>query len=284
MIIWLASYPKSGNTWVRAFINSLIYGSVKDNSLVNIDRIRSYPLTLDFKNLLDDYNNFGKIAENWIISQRIINLNKKNIFLKTHHVLCRVNNHSFTDYKNSLGAIHIVRDPRNVITSLKNYYSLNDYHEALKFITNNKKFIGKIGKKEEFIRATQFPTYVTDWKDHYNSWKNFKKNYLLIKYEDLIEKPQKNFIKISKFLSKLLDLDLSNKKINKAIEDSSFDKLEKIEKKFGFAGAPIDEETKKKQKFFYLGPKNNWKKLLDTKTVKKIENTFQKEMIELGYL
>ena len=44
------------------------------------------------------------------------------------------------------------------------------------------------------------------------------------------------------------------------------------------------KKLKKKQKFFYLGPKNNWKKLLDTKTVKKIENTFQKEMIELGYL
>lgn len=282
MIIWLSSYPKSGNTWIRSFINSLIYN--QDNPLENIEKIRSYPLTSDFEHLLDDYNNFGKISENWIISQSTINLRKKNIFLKTHHVLCKINNHSFTNYENSLGAIYIVRDPRNIITSLKNYYSLSDYDEALKFITNNKKFIGKLGNKKDFERQTLFPTYIADWKDHYNSWKNFKKNYLLIKYEDLIEKPQKNFEKVSKFLSELLNIKFSDERINKAVNNCSFNKLEEMEKKFGFSGALIDGVTKKKQKFFYLGPENNWKKLLDTKTAKKIENTFQKEMIELGYL
>ena len=131
MIIWLASYPKSGNTWMRAFISSLFYKSEKNNSLENIKQIHAYPLTKDFYNLLDDFKNFEKIAENWRRSQDIINLENKIKFLKTHHILCRINNHSFTNYKNSLGLIYIIRDPRNVITSLMYHYSIEDYDNCL---------------------------------------------------------------------------------------------------------------------------------------------------------
>ena len=63
MIIWLASYPKSGNTWVRAFITSLFYESSGNNSLEHIAQIRSYPLSQDFYNLLDDFNDLKKITE-----------------------------------------------------------------------------------------------------------------------------------------------------------------------------------------------------------------------------
>ena len=65
MIIWLASYPKSGNTWLRAFITSLLTKSTGENSLENMRAIRAYPLTDDFYNLLDDFSDFKKIAKNW---------------------------------------------------------------------------------------------------------------------------------------------------------------------------------------------------------------------------
>ena len=56
MIIWLASCPKSGNTWVRAFISSLIFDTNKENSLENLKKIRGYPLTSDFYDLLDSFD------------------------------------------------------------------------------------------------------------------------------------------------------------------------------------------------------------------------------------
>ena len=68
------------------------------------------------------------------------------------------------------------------------------------------RFSGKMGKKETFTRETEFPTYISNWHNHYNSWKNFKKNYLLIKYEDLIKNPKVNFKEVTKYLSKLLKI------------------------------------------------------------------------------
>ena len=79
MIIWLASYPKSGNTWLRAFVASLLYGNDNKEALENIKNIRSYPLTSNFENLVTDFKDFKIISENWINSQRVINLNKKSI-------------------------------------------------------------------------------------------------------------------------------------------------------------------------------------------------------------
>jgi hypothetical protein len=284
MIIWLASYPKSGNTWIRAFLISLISKNIKENSLQNMSMIRAYPVTNDFKNLLDDFKDFKKIAENWETSQNIINLSKKIRFLKTHNSLCYVNNFSFTNYKNSLGAIHVVRDPRNVITSLLNHYSLKNYESAIEFLFDEKLFAGKLDKKENYIRQTEFPILVSDWKNHYNSWKNFKKNYLLIRYEDLVHKPEKTFEKISHYISNLLKIKITRNKIKEAIKKNSFNNLQKIEEKFGFAESPLNEKSQKQKKFFNLGPKNDWKELLPDEIKKKIEIKFQKEMMELGYL
>ena len=283
MIIWLASYPKSGNTWVRAFITSLFYESSGNNSLEHMTQIRSYPLSQDFYNLLDDFNDLKKIAANWGSSQSIINLQKKIKIIKTHHVLCQINNYPFTNYKNSIGAIYIVRDPRNVITSLMHHYSIENYNEALKFILDKDKFTGKLGRKESYQRETQFPTYISNWKNHYNSWNSFKKNFLLIKYEDLINSPKKTFNQISKYLSKILNVKIDNNKINEAIEKSSFKNLQKSEEKFGFVEAPFGEITDKK-KFFNLGPKNDWREFLPSEIKNEIEKKFRKEMIKLGYL
>ena len=283
MIIWLASYPKSGNTWVRAFITSLFYESSGNNYLEHMTQIRSYPLSQDFYNLLDDFNDLKKIAANWESSQSILNLQKKIKIIKTHHVLCKINSYPFTSYKNSIGAIYIVRDPRNVITSLMHHYSIENYNEALKFILDKDRFTGKLGRKENYQRETQFPTYISNWKNHYNSWNSFKKNFLLIKYEDLINNPKKTFNKISKYLSKVLNVKIDDNRINEAIEKSSFKNLQKSEEKFGFVEAPFGGITDKK-KFFNLGPKNNWREFLPTKIKSEIEKKFEKEMIKLGYL
>ncbi len=284
MIIWLASYPKSGNTWLRAFITSLLSENKSENSLQNMTGIRAYPLTDDFKNLLDDFNDFKKIAKNWETTQNIINLERKIKFFKTHHILCDVNNFPFTNYKNSLGVIYVVRDPRNVITSLMHHYSLENYDKAIEFLFDEHRFSGKLDRKENFERRTEFPTYISNWKNHYNAWKNFKKNFFLVRYEDLINKPDKTFKNISNYISKILNIKITDEKIRDSIKKSSFDNLKKAEEKFGFSEAPIDANTQKQKKFFNLGAQNNWKKLLPNEIKKKIEKEFNKEMIELEYL
>ena len=143
MIIWIASYPKSGNTWVRSFLNSLIFSKDGNADLNSISKIGQYPLRSQFKGLIDDIDDIHKLAECWDSSQSKINLDNKIKFFKTHHVMCNYGNHSFTNYENTLGTIYIVRDPRNVITSLKNHFIKENYEEAKKFIMDKHKVIGR---------------------------------------------------------------------------------------------------------------------------------------------
>ena len=283
MIIWLASYPKSGNTWLRAFITSLLFKKNNTNFFNNMKQIHAYPLTKDFYNLLNNFNNFEDISKCWEKSQSIMNLDKRIKILKTHHVLCGINNNFFTNYKNSIGVIYIVRDPRNIITSLMNHYSIENYDEALKFILDKDRFSGKFGAKKSFTRETEFPTYISNWNNHYNSWKSFKKNYLLIKYEDLLKNPEIKFKEIANYLGKLFKIQFNKDDINYAIIQSSFDNLKKNEEIFGFDEAPPDEIVGKK-KFFNLGPNNKWQKYLSKDIQKEIEKAFQEEMKELNYL
>ena len=284
MIIWLASYPKSGNTWLRAFISSLIFDSNNENALENLKKIRGYPLTSDFYDLLDSFDDFKKIAENWKISQEFMNLQKGTKIIKTHHAFCQIDNHNFTNYINSLGVIYIVRDPRNIITSFINHYSsVNNYNDALKFILDKNRFLGKFGKKENFKNIIEFPAFISSWGGHYKSWKYFKKNYLLIKYEELIDEPEKIFLKIAKYLGELLEINIDKEKVDNAILKSSFSNLQQNEKKFGFSEA-TQKTIVQKKRFFNLGPENNWQKLLPKKIRNEIEKNFKEEMIELGYL
>ena len=284
MIIWLASYPKSGNTWIRAFISSLLFKNNNINSLDNMKQIHAYPLVKDFYNLLNNFDNLNNISECWERSQSILNLDKKIKILKTHHILCGINNNFFTNYKNSLGTIYIVRDPRNIITSLMNHYSLKNYNDAFKFMLDKDRFSGKFGEKNSFSRETEFPTYISNWSNHYNAWKNFKKNYLLIKYEDLVKDPKIKFKEIANYLSKLLKIEINNEDFNYALKQSSFKNLKKSEEIFGFDEAPPNKIANKKIKFFNLGPANQWQENLPKDIQNKIESAFKDEMKELNYL
>jgi hypothetical protein len=276
MIIWLASYPKSGNTWVRGFLISLLYTAKGTSNLKDFPRINQYPIKSQFGTLVDDFKNITKVKKFYHKTQDILNLNKKIKILKTHNALVNLDGDNFSSTKNTLGVIHIVRDPRNVITSLKHYYSIPNYQKAKEFLFDEKRVIyGDISKKE-------FPiaTMLTSWKTHYLSWKQVQNNYLLIKYENLINKPDHEFRKISNFFSKLLNKKFSETKIQNSIESNKFDNLKEQETREGF-GEFINNENKQ---FFNLGPANDWKKFLDKNTKDEIESRFYGEMKELKYL
>ena len=101
MIIWLASYPKSGNTWVRLFLKSYLSDDIKEFS-INQKRddefkIERFPNIKIFKDMQINYDNFFEISKNWITIQDRINLNNKLNILKTHNAMCTVNKNKFTN-------------------------------------------------------------------------------------------------------------------------------------------------------------------------------------------
>jgi len=277
MIIWLASYPKSGNTWVRLFLNSLIF--TKDTNVnINDIKIEQFPSRKYFNGITNNIDDMEEFMQYCNIAQSKLNLDSKIKFFKTHNAFWRTGIYSFTDDKNTMGIIHIVRDPRNVITSIKNHYNYENYEKALKFMEDEKNIIGIKGSTKEM----DLPTLISSWKTHYNSWKNLttlKSRYILIKYEDLLKDPVNEFNKICSFISKISKLKFSEKNILKAVENTNFENLRKQEQSKGFKEAP-----KNNNKFFYLGPSNVWQNLLDKNIKDRLEINFKKEMQDLSYL
>ena len=283
MIIWLASYPKSGNTWVRSFISALYYHNDGKNDFSNLKKIKQFPTRSVFEKFTENTQDVIQVYKNWIHAQDFLNLDNQIKFLKTHHINCIIDNYKFTDDKNSIGAIHIVRDPRNVLLSIKNHYSLLDYESAKNFIFKEKHWLGFEKTEKDKFEDNTIPTLISSWNLHYKTWKNKTKNYLLIKYEDLQKDPQKEFLKITDYLEKITNTKFDNRKIQKAIETTSFTYMQKLENE-GFFNENAKSRGDEKVKFFNMGPKTNWQQYLSDEIVEKINTKFKDEMIELGYL
>ena len=99
MIFWIASYPKSGNTWLRALISSYFFSKDGNFSKEIIKNIDQFPEKIHFQSFNYDPKNITDTTKFWIKAQEKINNDKKIRFFKTHNVFGKINNHTFTDKK-----------------------------------------------------------------------------------------------------------------------------------------------------------------------------------------
>ena len=276
MIIWIASYPKSGNTWLRSLISSYYFSKDKFN-LSDLKTIPNFSVN-DFINNNLIIQNGVDVAKQWLNVQREINKNyKKTLFFKTHNACVAINNNLFTDSNNTAGCIYVVRDPRNVITSYKNFEK-KTYEEILYHMKNKEAYLFS-QKKGEF-KSFEF---IGSWADNYNSWFHNKLGIpiCLIKYEDLVKDTLGELRKIIDFIANVQNIknySFNIEKAERAVVDASFENLSKMEQDRGFS------EARSNQKFFNMGEKNNWQKLLPVSIKKNIEQCFYSEMKELNYL
>ena len=283
MIIWLASYPKSGNTYVRAFLSAYYFSENGQFDFSQISNIDQFPHEKFFKQRV---NSISEASKQWVTIQREINKDKKIRFFKTHSFLGNYQNNEFTSPETTLGAVYIVRDPRNVLTSIKNHYSFDD-DNALKMITDKKRSLMSNNGSHASL------TFISSWAENYLSWlRDNRFRRLFVKYEDLITNKYETFRDIIVFTNTLMNkVEGVNKlKLQKAIESTNFNDLKKKEISETFDGSQSSFKSwrkfhsENKNLFFNLGPENNWKKILKTKISNKIEISFEKEMKKLGYL
>ncbi len=283
MIIWLASYPKSGNTYVRAFLSAYYFSDNGQFDFSQISNIDQFPHEKFFNKKI---NNFDEASKLWVPIQKKINQDKKIRFFKTHSFLGNYKGNEFTSPETTLGAIYIIRDPRNVFTSIKNHYSL-DNEKALKMITDKTRSLMSNNGSHASL------TYISSWAENYLSWfRNNKFRRLFVKYEDLIENRYETFRDLIVFINTLMNnVEGVNKlKLQKAIETTNFNVLKKKEMRETFDGSDSSFKnwrkfhSENKNLFFNLGPENDWKKILEKEFAEKIKNNFEKEMKELKYL
>ena len=271
--IFLASYPKSGNTWLRAIILS----ALQQNNIINLKDLSKIRLLSDkmnfnsFKNKI--YEKKGLIDYDWmskniILCQKKLNENTKyNFFFKTHSVRHK----SFTNETVNAGFIYIVRDPRDVVVSLSNFSGIN-LDEAINQVVFNKQLMTNANGARELV---------SNWELNIKSWLEYKTvPCLFIRYEDLLIKPNNIILKIIAFINIVTNKNILNNKknIDKIIKNTNFKILQSQEISNGF------NEASKHSKFFRSGTLNQWKDVLSNTQVQIIDNNLQPLMKYFNYI
>jgi len=280
-IIWISSFPKSGNTWVRIFLSNYFYNKSKSYDPKYLGYIPKFPLKKDLElvsNKLKTVANINNISSFWIECQKVIaKAHGDVVFLKNHNALLKINGKDFTNESFSLASIYIVRDPRDVIVSYANWLNLSIDQIIQKIVMSDLDNLF-------YLKSTKNPNDLevySSWKIHYLSWKNGMNTIpkIIIKYEDLINDAEKTLEKLLVFLKEIMNFNIDSELFKLSIENSDFKKLQDHEKKFGFR-----ENSERKTNFFRSGKTKQWIKILNQNQINIIEKTFHDEMKELGYI
>lgn len=253
MIIWLASYPKSGDELIKTLLSTYVFSQDGSYNPELLNNIKQFPDNELFKQLGVDINNEEAMYKNYISSQKLYFDEKSIRFLKTHSCFVNRKDFQFTDKHNTLGVIYVVRDPRSILSSLT-----NDFKQSIKQsseIILSHQYLGK-DTSEHCL------TYLGSWKYHYNSWKTFDRfnRYCLIKYENLIDDPEKVFLEILKFISRMgkVNFTVEKEKLKNTLKTCDLSKIKEFEK--------IENSS------------------LDKEILGSLEKELQNEMKELNYL
>ena len=272
-IWWIASYPKSGSTWVRMFINAYLTNFPLDiNSAFQFafNDLASQVIQITCARPLDQLT-----LEEQAYYRPASLLNFLNVYgagdiaLKTHHAKIAVNDIPVCPHQLSRGAIYIIRDPRDVAISFADH--LNESVDTIISYMNTMKFVTKNVDNLYHILLT--------WSEHVKSWtmNNSNISTLVIKYEDLLVEPYVFFAKTVEFLGFKLD----HRKLDFAVNETEFKKLRAEEDEKGFSEL---SKSSKSDKFFRVGKAGQWKNILTLKQINQIEKDHGEVMKKFGYV
>ena len=273
-IIWISSYPKSGNTWMRYLIANYFF----NNNMKFDPYIIRYIDGLEFPKEINRLNKNDKhdvkhISKFWIPAQERFKVHNGQVaFIKNHNANLSVDGRSFTNEKYSVAVIYIVRDPRDIIVSGHHYFG-SDYDKLIYDICNEEFFTIHNNSGNLQVLST--------WDMHFKSWIHKMPNLpkILIRYEDLIQNTENVFKDTIIFLSKILKFQVNEQKIEFSIQNSNFKKLSKMEDEIGFK-----ENSGIGTKFFRKGEVGQYINTLTKKQIFILNKRFEKEMKFLKYI
>ncbi len=275
-IVWLASYPKSGNTWFRSFLTALLNEKEVDLNKMATDGIFSGKSNVE--NVLDlnaDYlsrrqiETYQRIAYNYLSET-----SKKQLYIKIHDAFTFSENDQrpLIPENPTQIAIYLVRNPLDVALSLANHVGKSVEKTIEKFIINPKGGFVSIKNSAN----NQFHQPLGTWSMHAESWltkPNFPVHFM--RYEDMKEKPFETF----KAAITAMKLMVSDEQIQMAIADTEFEKLQQKELEKGFR-----EKQNPSSMFFHKGQVGRWKEELTDEQIKKIIAANEPMMRHFGYM
>ncbi len=272
-ILWLASYPKSGNTWMRAFLANLISDAPEPLPLKRIgDLCPSEPSEIWFKPFADKPVAELKAKEvaplRTRAQERVVSLNKNVVPMKTHSYLGEDFGYPIISMKATYGAVYIIRDPRDVAISAADHFG-KTLDEMIDYMNDP---LGTCAPMAGLI----VHELQSSWSNHVESWTKWNHpGIFVVRYEDLLADPLDQFGRVARHFGVTSD----PARIEKAVEFSAFKQLQKLEASEGFVERSVHSE-----RFFRSGSSGNWREKLTPEQVARIEQDHATQMKRFGYL
>lgn len=270
-IIWLASYPKSGNTWLRAFIHNLLRNPPEPFDINELTRFAMHDSDAHRFRAFD-----SRPATSWSkaevaalrprVHEKLTQAFPDLVFVKTHNALVMDRDAPMISMEHTAGAIYIVRNPLDIVFSLADHNG-ETLDEAIDELAR---------PMETENRSDAVYERRDTWSAHVASWTGNPHPALhVVRYEDALTEPFKVFSGIARFLG----LDPPPARIEKAIKFSSFETLRDQEDKKGFK-----ERTAHQKNFFRAGKAGAWRDVLSADQVARVVASHREQMARFSYL
>jgi hypothetical protein len=274
-LVWLASYPKSGNTWTRAFLSNLAAVLAEEKEELEVNSINRFTIGENFLRFYEERLGYRPTekhrkaiaalrheVQEWIADQF-----EGLVFVKTHNGLVIDHGRSIINFAVTSGAIYIIRNPLDVAISLSHHMG-KTIDETIETMVQP--------DTETPINDKRVHEIWGSWTQNVESWtrKPHPAIYVM-RYEDMLAAPQETFGRLAKHLL----LNATPAQLALAIERSSFAKLRSQEEKDGFK-----EKSRKAERFFREGRAGQWKEVLSQQQIERIIRDHGTQMSRFGYL
>ncbi len=265
-IVWLASYPKSGNTWVRAFLHNYILQPETPHSINSLVEFSVAECAAAFfHGPGESLSNEQVQALRPQVHEQLTRLHPDLVFVKTHNANLEIHGVPLCTPAHTAGALYITRDPRDVALSYAAYTG-KSVDEIIAFMENP----GAANASDD----AQVFELLSSWSEHVRSWVASPSR-LLTRYEDLLAEPERYFARIIRFLG---TGEVDAKRLARAIEFSSFGQLAAQEADQGYNAAS------RSGKFFRQGKSGQWRERLTPAQAQRITAAHGEVMRQLGYV
>jgi len=271
-ILWLASYPRSGNTWVRALLHNLLR---RPATAYDINRLQDFTL---IDSQAHWYRVFDPRPCEELTKEEVAALRPRvheamtrafpdTVLVKTHNALVEDRGTPMISLEHTAGAIYIVRNPLDVAVSYSHHFGvpLADAVAAMNRPGNQ-----SVANQPQFVYELH-----GSWSENVRSWTATPSPGLhVVRYEDLLHEPERVVAGIVAFLS----LPVAPDQIRRAVEFSSFAVLRQQEARHGFR-----ERSLKSAEFFRAGEAGQGQRLLPADLIESLVARHQEQMARFGY-
>ncbi len=275
-IVWLASFPRSGNTWARIFLTNLRRILRQDTTPLDLDRLEeTFSFTDSVAPLYQEALGYDPIsASPEVIAtvrpkvlERLVRDSKGTVLLKTHNANVTVFGVRFIQPELTAGAVYLVRNPLDVVVSNAKFRDIS-IDQA----------ISDVGSSElgSATNASQVFSLISSWSVNVMTWTAVDDPTLLVvRYEDMVERPTETFRKIATHVL----MNSTPEQLTEAIERSAFSTLRQLEERTGF-----NERLETADRFFREGRVGQWQEVLTPAQVDRVIADHREQMARFGYL